>query len=373
MKKVISDVVSFPNGCETVRFTACFVSMFMRAEKMIDKYCEFFCGDQEGPCIRCGKCGDFLPIHRKHEELYNHYNAVSGFAFLQMDLSDDEHMKESWNHTVNGILDHFDDYIGFAMEYAGYNFEKISWPDDEKDVVFQKIKSSIDKDIPVIAWFGKKYEWVLITGYDEKQVLYGLDGSQGYWGSPSVLPAGYEENGFFVMPEWYEKGGQALILGEKKMPTVTIHDVLKRAVRIMEVMQEQGYYRNSVRYMREDSHFENLTDQELLEMRDRIAGWIGQPIDQRAMLGAAMKQLYANKEITKQILFLNRIHELCWQTHDILWIPWRGIGEYMDGDRLTWAKGLQNRFVRNMIAGCMEMVCNNDDRILDYYKKCLTV
>ena len=33
MKKIIEDVVSFPNGCETVRFTACLVSMLMCARK----------------------------------------------------------------------------------------------------------------------------------------------------------------------------------------------------------------------------------------------------------------------------------------------------------------------------------------------------
>ncbi len=47
MKKVISDVVNFPNGCETVRFTACFVSMLMRAEGITDKGCDFFCGKQK--------------------------------------------------------------------------------------------------------------------------------------------------------------------------------------------------------------------------------------------------------------------------------------------------------------------------------------
>ena len=369
MRKVISDVVNFPNGCETVRFTACFVSMLMRAEKMVDQYCDFFCGDQEGPCIRCGKCGDFLPIHRKHEELYNLYNAVSGFAFMQMDLSDDRHMGESWSHTVNMILSSLDDYVGFAMDYAGYSYEEICWPEVQKELAFEKIKALVDREIPVLAYFGKKYEWVLVTGYDGKQALYGFDGSQGYWGSPAVLPAGYEDDGLFVMPDWYEKGGCAILLGEKKAPAVSMDDMLKRAVFLMEKMREHGYYRNSVRFMRDDSRFADLSDQALLGMRDRIAGWIGQPIDQRAMLGEAVKQLCAHKELTRKILFLNRIHELCWQTHDVLWVPWRGIGEYMEGDRITWAKGLRNKSVRNMVAGCMEMVCNNDDRILEYCKK----
>jgi hypothetical protein len=47
MKKIIADVVSYPNDCETVRFTACFVSMLMRAEGITDKNCDFFCASQK--------------------------------------------------------------------------------------------------------------------------------------------------------------------------------------------------------------------------------------------------------------------------------------------------------------------------------------
>ena len=65
MKKVISDVVNFPNGCETVRFTACLVSMLMRAEGITDKDCDFFCGKQKEVCIRCGQCKDLIPINKK--------------------------------------------------------------------------------------------------------------------------------------------------------------------------------------------------------------------------------------------------------------------------------------------------------------------
>ncbi len=370
MKKIISNVVNFPNGCETVRFTACFVSMLMRAEGMTDTDCDFFCGQQKGNCIRCGKCGEITPLNKKHEELYNLYTAVTGFGFLQIDLSNDEHMNEAWQQTCNVILRQFDWYIGFTMDFAGYDFEELMPRTGlSKEMVFGKIKSSVDKDIPVLALFGNKYNWVLIIGYDDDGALYGLDGSQGYWGkTPQLEPSGYDENGLFIMPDWYEKLTHAFILTNKKDITVTIQDVFSRAIRIMESMKEKGYYRNSVDFMRNDSNFDSLSDDELLKMRDRISAWIGQPIDQRAMTGSAMKSLTTG-DLTKETLTLHHIHELLWRTHDVLWIAWKGIGEFMGGDKLEWARGLKNKTIRNMIADCFEMVANNDDMILDYLKE----
>ncbi len=369
MKRIISDVVNFPNGCETVRFTACFVSMLMCAEGITDKDCDFFCDRQKGNCIKCGKCSNFVSINRKHEELYNLYTTVTGFGFLQIDLSDDKHMSENWNQTCDVLLREFDWYIGFTMDYAGYDYEELVFPNNNKEIVFNKIKSSIDKNIPVLALFGRTYGWVLVTGYDDDYVLYGLDGSQGYWGKPYTEPKGYDENGLFIMPDWYEKCGHAFILGDKKTPTVTIHDVFKRGIEIMESMKIKNYFRNSVEFMRNDSNFENLTDEELVKMRNRISTWIGQPIDQRAMLGYTINSLNIMSELNKEIPSFNRIHELCCRTHDVLWIPWKGIGEFMDGDRLEWARGLKNKIIRNMIADCFEMICNNDDMILDNLKE----
>ena len=370
MKKIISDVVNFPNGCETVRYTACFVSMLMRAEGMTDKNCAFFCGRQNGNCIQCGQCKGYLtPLNKKHEELYNLYTAVTGFGFLQIDLSNDDHMKDSWNQTCNVILREFDWYIGFSMDYAGYEFEELMTPDDKKDVVFDKIKSSIDNNIPVLALFAHTYQWVLVTGYDDGGILFGLDGSQGYWGkTPELEPAGYDENGMFILPNWYEKLSHAFVLTGRKKPNVTLQDVFKRGIKIMEDMKAKRWFRNSVEYMRNDANFENLTYEELLKMRDRISAWIGQPIDQRAMLGEGVNPAQFGNEFNKEFATLQAVKGLCGNTHDVLWIPWRAIGEYMDGDRLEWAKGLKNKIIRSMIADCFEIVCNDDDIILEDLK-----
>jgi len=371
MKKTISNVVNFPNGCETVRFTACLVSMLMRADGITDKDCDFFCGRQGGNCIRCGQCEDLVPLNKKHEELYNLYTAVTGFGFLQIDLSNDDHMQDDWNQTCNVMLREFDWYIGFAFDFAGYDFEELM-PScgDKKDMIFGKIKASIDKDIPVLALFAQTYQWVLVTGYDDGGALYGFDGSQGYWGkTPELEPAGYDENGMFILPDWYERLTHAFVLTGRKKPIVTMQDVFKRGIKIMESMKEKKYYSNTVDFMLNDANFDHLSDDELLRMRDRISAWISQPIDQRAMLGYAMNPLRIGKEPNKEIIALNAVNRLCWTSHDVLWIAWRGIGEYMGGDKLDWAKALKNKTIRRMIADCFAFVRDHDEYMLEELRK----
>ncbi len=369
MKRIVSDVVGFPNGCETVRFTACFVSMLMRADGITsDKQCNLFCAGQDDNGVCCGQCGEVSPIRKKHEELYNLYTAVTGFGFLQLDLSDDGQMSEGWNQVCNVLLRQLDWYIGFTMDYAGYDFKELIFPDNNKEEVFCSIKESIDRDLPVLALFGRKYSWVLVTGYDDDGVLYGLDGSQGYWGKPSTEAAGYDKDGLFIMPDWYEKAGHAFILGDKKEKNITLGDVFSHGITIMEEMKCRGYYKNSAHFMRDDSNFEGLTDDELLKLRDRISGFIGQPIDQRAVLGCAMRSLAVGAK-GREAMVYRLISEQCSRIHDVLWIAWRAIGEFMDGDPLQWARGLQNKVIRNMIADCFDIVWSSDEMILKYLKE----
>ena len=336
MKKVIPGLVNFPNGCETVRFTACLASMLLGAE-----------GTPE-----------------QHERLYHLYTAVTGFGFLQMDLSDDAHMQADWNQTCNVMLRTLDWYIGFAFDYAGYEFDELIFRQEDRAACFGRIKASIDRGAPVLALFGRLYQWVLITGYDDEGTLYGLDGSRGYWGAPTPKPAGYDEDGLFIMPNWHELGGHAFILGEKKPATLTLRDAFVRGIRIMERMHEGQYYRRSVAFVLDDKNFEGLDGGQLLGMRRRIVDWIGQPMDLRAMIGYATEPARLEGLSEGERIALAQVHRLCAASHDVLWVAWHALGEYMDGDALVWAKGLEQPVVRKVIADCISMVANNDEQML---------
>ena len=126
-----------------------------------------------------------------------------------------------------------------------------------------------------------------------------------------------------MLPDWSDKLAHAFVLGKRKEPGLTVHDIIRRGIRIMERMQEKAFYENSTAFMREDSHFTGCTDEELLRLRDRIAQWIGQAIDQRAVLGWAMHPLLAQAEPSARTEALNAVRGLCWTTHDVLWVAWK--------------------------------------------------
>ncbi|HPJ22034.1 MAG TPA: hypothetical protein PLH18_06745 [Clostridia bacterium] len=130
-------------------------------------------------------------------------------------------------------------------------------------------------------------------------------------------------------------------MDKPKLPSRNIRDVFKRGIKIMQLMQTEGYYKNSVDYVRNDVNFMDLSDDKLMETRDRIAKWIGQPIDTRWMVGSAMNPLSKDSALdAKEVIMLHKVHKMCWFIHDVLWIAWSAIGEYKKGDRLDWAKGL---------------------------------
>lgn len=365
MKKIIDNVVGFPNDAESIRFTACFVSMLMRAQGIIDEEQDFYCSSQNGPCIKCGKCENVVPLKRLHNEIYNLYTIVTGYGFLQIDLSNDEHMTNNWDFTSQVLLNEFDDYIDFTMDFAGYEYEKIQRP-ESKSSIYEKIKASIDRDVPVLIQFKHLLQWVLVTGYDDKnKSILGFDGSQGYWGASCAEPEDYEDN-LFVMSDWYEKLACAYIVGVKKESKVGIRDVFKRGKQIMQVMNDEKYYQKSVAYIRNKSNFEDLNDEELLELRNRISRWIGQPIDIRAMMGLAMNPLKNDESFSRdEAITFHKINGLCWTIHDVLWIAWFAIGEYKGGEKLEWARGLLNPVIRNTVADCMDFVVRHDEMILD--------
>ena len=362
MKRIIPDVVGFPNGCETVRFTACFVSMLMKAEGMGEADAQLFCAGRQGPCVLCGKCAG-APLERLHHQLYCLYTAVTGYGFLQIDLTDDAQMADGWELASQKQLRAFDDYVGFAMDYAGYDFEEVNAPESRAEI-FAKIVASIDRGIPALLQLTHRCQWVLVTGYDDAGALYGLDGSSGYWGPSPALPDRYED-GHFVLTDWYAKLAHAFILGPKRAPGVTLDDALARGARILAWSRERGGFANTLAFLQDDAAVQNLDDAALTDLCMRLREWIGQPIDMRATLGWATNPMRLGQPPSRRTRALDAVHQLCWTTHDVLWIAWHLVGMYLPGEAEAWAQGLRDPAKRRALADCVDIVCRHDEGILE--------
>jgi len=385
MKRIIDNVVSFPNGCETYHFAACYASALMRAENMInEKDYYVYCDRQKGDCISCGACGSSKP-QKKHENVYNLYATVCGATLFQMDLSSKEHMSKSWDTTVNNMSEEFDDYIKFTMDFAGYNYEALErikgkeidfsdietskeyaeWVKNDKAKIFTKIKTSVGKNKPVLFQLNEMVgHWMIIIGYDDDNMtLYGYDGSFGYWGKNPINSCEYEDKYFFTN-NWYEYLNKIVIFGDRKEPSLDMKAVYSRASKIMQEMQEKKYFQNSHAFMMDDSNFVGKSLDELITIKKNISQWIGLPIDMRSVLCWHINV----KQSDPWYYYLKAIDSYCCGTHDILWIAWRAIGEYMDGEEKYWARGLENKIVRRAIADVIEIVAKNDVLILERLK-----
>ena len=75
-----------------------------------------------------------------------------------------------------------------------------------------------------------------------------------------------------------------------------------------------------------------------------------------------MDPLLAQAEPSARTEALNAVRGLCWTTHDVLWVAWKAIGEYMAGAPIEWAGGLKNKTIRNVVK-------RHDEMILEHLKK----
>lgn len=325
MKKTIGGMVDFPLQGQSVRFVACLAALLMKADGM---------------------------ERRGYASLYGLYTLISGFGLMQLDLSDDGQMAEDWNQSANVLLREFDWYIGFAFDHAGYDFEELTFFEDDKLEDWQAIVDSIDRDMPVLALFGGKYSWVLVTGYDERGTLYGLDGHE-TWGEPYERPASYDGEGRFVLPDWFERRGHAFILKGKKPCAVTKRDVLCRSLRLMEDLQGKAWLRRSEDWLKDDRRFDGLTDDGLLAHLERVIRWMSMLTEQRSVCARAMESW------AKEFPALSRVSELMHQQCRLLWQVWSTAVDARSVDRLALARRMCSRAVRQLLVQSIEsfMAC----------------
>jgi len=325
MKKAIDGMVAFPSRGQSVRFVACLAALLMKADRMDEQ---------------------------RYDDLYDLYTLVSGFGLMQLDLSDDVHMAADWNQSSNVLLRAFDWYIGFAFDYAGYSFEELTFFEDDKLEDWQAMTDSIDRDMPVLALFGGKYSWVLVTGYDEHGALYGLDGHE-IWGAPYERPDGYDGEGRFVLQDWFERQGHAFILGEKKSCTLTKRDVLSRCLRLIEDLQGKAWLRRSAEWLKEDRCFDGLADGELLAGYRRVSGWMRMLTEQRSACARVMAKW------AKEIPGLTRVSELMEQQRRALWCVWSTAADITGGDEMALARSMCSRTARQHLVQSVEtfMAC----------------
>ncbi len=357
MKKTIDGIHSFPLEGEAVRFTACLASLLMKLEARPEDApglpAATGCGS---PAAGCGS-----PATGRHWALYCYYTLVTGFGLTLFDLSDESHAHWDWSHICNVLLREYDWYIGFALDHAGYAYEEVVFQEEPREPLFQRMRGAIDRGVPVLALFGSTYGWVLITGYDDSGALYGLDGSQGCWGAAYERPAGYDGEGRFFMPDWYERRGHAFFIGERHPSTVGLGDILARAGDILDHFLRRGYYASALRLLGEEARFEALEEEGARRLAGRIEQWLSALMDQRAVTGYAIGQLISQASPPHGAGALQQACALMGHTHGALTDARRALAECSSGGP-GLAEGLRQPRLRQRIAQGIAIAQRNDEQ-----------
>lgn len=332
MKKIIDHVFHLPVGCETSKFPASFASVLMRIEELTSpEQVERlrFCG-KIMPTNDCNERYDDSKesnsLSNYHEKVHNLYAVVSGISLMQLDLSEASHFEPWWGPNTNKLLEENDDYVKFTMGFAGYTYERFNKKTD-KETIFNAIKRSIDSDRPVLINFGLYYDWFPVTGYDDETGrLYGYDSLQDSW---DKYPAaeGYED-GLFYLSRWYEEMTEVIVITGKTEQSATYDDVFQRMIYILESMLENGYFKRSVDFLRNNVNFENYDDKQYRQLAQRIEMFIGLPMDQRNVTKLCFNNLAQNKSLQDKWQYFKHISSLYQNTLDICWIAWRMVGAF---------------------------------------------
>lgn len=169
MTKSIENLVSFPVNAQRNSFFGALSSILLYRNAYTEDT-PFFCGKHQRNCIRCGSCGNEPFIHKHHLQIYQYLITITGCAYFWID----KEIGNSYNKQY--ITDEFSetalDRLSLALYASGYHYESMD-KNTEANVLFDKIKQSIQEKKPALIKLGLGDVWAVITGYnDDKKFPY---------------------------------------------------------------------------------------------------------------------------------------------------------------------------------------------------------
>jgi len=250
MKKIIENVISFPNGAETSRFFGAVSSMHMAVRKN-------------------------EPAVQEHEFIYHVLYSVSGAGLFRLHQSVVPHSIQAYGADIQEgfILD----YVSYTLQYLGYDFKKLSKGETSKEIIWNEVAASIEKNIPVLFKVSGTIQWNLVCGYDENMVAYGLDAKDHYTSKHIhnlVKPEGYLDNGYFYDSKWYDSLEYVLICNQSTK-TITFKSALIRMCSIIENHLVNGLNAHILCLKNDDVYFANKTDDYLMNLYGYIDSILG--------------------------------------------------------------------------------------------------
>lgn len=167
MIKNIDNVVPFPVNAQRNSFFGALSSILLYRNAYTEDT-PFFCGRHQRNCIRCGGCGDEPFINKHHLKIYQYLITITGCAYFWIDKEignpyNRQYMADDFSGTAL-------DRLSLALYASGYHYESMD-KNTEENVLFNRIKQSVEAKQPVLVKLGLGDLWAVITGYNDEKNL----------------------------------------------------------------------------------------------------------------------------------------------------------------------------------------------------------
>jgi len=272
----------------------------------------YYCGQKGSNCINCGSCKGITTLQKHQGQLYHDYLALTGvsFGWAWPELDADY-------HTIEGAGAGWrwpDAFIDFIMGHAGLAWRRMS-KDAGEGAIYQAITASVDAGFPVLLKLGAGPEWQVAAGH-QNGALYAL---------------GFGEKGR-TLRNWYNSFEDAIIITGRCEPTVTLADVLRRVIAVLE----------HPAHARLEAGLNRRIDEIAPENAQETAKWLGElsdfPIYARFHAAAAfdtgeaavngIQRMTDHKAVSDLLrrVFDRYLRDGTDETHGVLWRVWDLLG-----------------------------------------------
>lgn len=166
MTKCIEGLVSFPVDAQRNTFFGALSSILLYRNAYTEET-PFFCGKYQRNCIRCGSCKTESFLNKHHFQIYQYLITITGYAYFWIDKEignsyDKPYMADEFSETAL-------DRLSLALYASGYRYESMNQNTPE-NILFDRIKQSVEKNRPVLMKLGLGDLWAVITGMHQNVI-----------------------------------------------------------------------------------------------------------------------------------------------------------------------------------------------------------
>lgn len=211
MIKNIENLVSFPVNAQRNSFFGALSSILLYRNAYTEDT-PFFCGRHQRSCIRCGSCKNEPFIYKHHLQLYQYLITITGCAYFWIDKEignsyNKQYMTDDFSETAL-------DRLSLALYASGYHYESMN-KNTEENILFDRIKQSVEEKQPVLIKLSLGDLWAVITGYNDDKNL------------PYLMKSRHSPQ---LNKDWYHKLSNIVFITDKYDSTISLAETLKHMI-----------------------------------------------------------------------------------------------------------------------------------------------